>query len=120
MQVHPVHGKVLVNGQPAEGATVVLYGTTPELQGLGTVAPSGTTDADGEFDLRSYDPGDGAPAGEYNVTVVWPEKSFPGADEEFHKPGDQLGGKYADPKSTPLSVQIEEGTNELAPFELEK
>lgn len=118
MQVYPVSGQVLVDGQPAEGAEVVLYGATPELQGRGTVAPSAETDANGEFTLRSYDPGDGAPAGEFKVTIVWPAPPPQGADSEFYEPVDRLGGAYATPDATPLTVTIEKGSNSLPPFEL--
>jgi hypothetical protein len=34
--------------------------------------PFGTAGADGSFGLTTSRPGDGAPAGEYRVTVIWP------------------------------------------------
>lgn len=116
--VYPVSGKVLVNGQPAEGAKVVLYGATDALSGPGAPIPDGTTDAEGVFHLRSFDPADGAPAGQFKVSIEWPEPIPPNADQEFYRPKDRLQGRYQDPEKSGLVVTIEEGGGELAPFEL--
>lgn len=116
--VFPVSGVITVEGKPAEGAEVVLYGDSPELSGKGTVIPSGTTDTEGRFVLRSYDPGDGAPAGTYRVSVHWPEPIPPGADEEMFEPKDRLNEKYLDPKTSEITLQVPEGGGELPPIEL--
>jgi hypothetical protein len=118
MQVYPVTGKVTVGGQPAEGAELVFYGATPDLKGPGTIPPVGTTDANGEFALTSYEPDDGAPAGKFQVTVFWPEPIPEGADEEMFQPKDRLKEKYLDPETSQLSAEIPVGGAELAPFEL--
>lgn len=118
MQVYPVTGKVTVGGQPAEGAEVVFYGATPDLKGPGTIPPVGTTDANGEFSLTSYEPDDGAPAGKFQVTVFWPEPIPEGADEEMFQPKDRLKEKYLDPETSQLSAEIPVGGAVLAPFEL--
>jgi hypothetical protein len=59
----PVTGKVLHKDQPVEGATVIFepVGSTP--------AATGQTDAAGRFQLTTFDPNDGAVAGEYKVAV---------------------------------------------------
>jgi len=67
-RLYPVHGKILFEGQPARGATLVLHA-------LGNSAPNGIkprafVDRDGAFEVFTYAAGDGAPAGEYAVTVV--------------------------------------------------
>lgn len=118
MTVYRVRGKVTVDGQPADGARVVLYGATPDLQGYGTVAPAGVTNENGEFQLRSYDPNDGAPAGKFNVTIHWPEPIPEGADEEMYEPKDRLAGRYLNPQQSGLSVEVPKGGGELPPFEL--
>src|SRR5438309_11518461 len=91
--VHPVTGKVLVNGRPAEKAMVVFHP-------LGTadpraLKPLGTVGADGTYRLTSYLTGDGAPEGEYAVTVVWPGGPPPKAPDDL--PPDRPQGRYADP-----------------------
>jgi hypothetical protein len=118
MEVYPVTGKVTVGGQPAEGAEVVFYGATPDLQGPGTVAPAGTTDKDGVFQLRSYEPNDGAPAGKFNVTVFWPEPIPEGVDEEMYQPKDRLKQRYLNPEKSGLTAEVPVGGAELPPFEL--
>jgi hypothetical protein len=117
VDVYPVKGKVLVGGQPAEGAQVVFYPQSPELQGPGMPVPEGTTDSDGQFELQSFDPADGAPAGDFNVTVSWPEptpENFSGIID----PKDRLGGRYVDPQRSGLTVTVEKGGGELPPLEL--
>jgi hypothetical protein len=108
--VYPVRGQVFVDGQPAAQAFVVLH---PE----GEVNPQadrpyGHVGADGSFTLTTYDPGDGAPAGEYVVTVVWlaPAKS--------EDPPDRLAGRYRDPKTSKLRATVRNGPTELAPYQL--
>jgi hypothetical protein len=117
MKVYPVSGKVTVGGQPAAGAQVVFYGATPELTGPGTVAPAGTTDENGAFTLRSYEAGDGAPAGKFKVTVIWPEPTPEGAGEMFQAK-DRLNGQYDSPDKSNLTVDVPEGGGELPPIAL--
>jgi hypothetical protein len=119
LQVYPASGKVTIKGQPVEGARVALFGSAPELTGPGTVVPVGTTDANGAFQLRSYEPEDGAPAGEFKVTVIWPEPIPPNVDQEMYKPKDRLGGRYSNPQKSGLTATVPEGCGELPPFELQ-
>jgi hypothetical protein len=116
--LYPASGQVTVGGQPAAGAEVVFYGATSDLQGPGTIAPVGTTDENGRYQLSSYGVDDGAPAGKFNVTVHWPEPIPPGADEEMYQPKDRLKQKYLDPKSAGITMEIPVGGGELPPIAL--
>ncbi len=59
-----VSGKVTYKNEPVEGATVVLV---PEVaEGQGAV---GSTDANGNYQLGTFEEGDGAVAGKYKVRV---------------------------------------------------
>ncbi len=109
--VYPVRGKVFLAGQPTEGALVIFHPVDdPDVPPL---RPSGTVAADGSFTLSSYVLKDGAPVGEYRVTILWvPELSTnPNAP-------DKLQGRYADPKTSGLRAQVKAEPNELPPFEL--
>ena len=117
MEVFPTSGIVRVGGQPVSGATVVLFGATPEVSGPGTVPPQGVTDESGAFRLTSYELDDGAPAGAFKVTVFWPEPTPDNAGEMF-QPKDRLKGKYSNPETSGLTAEISEGGGELPPFEL--
>jgi hypothetical protein len=69
-KTYAVEGKVLHGGRPAAGARVVFHpkdNADPQAP-----RPHGTAGADGSFHLTTNRPGDGAPAGEYSVTVPSP------------------------------------------------
>jgi hypothetical protein len=107
----PVSGQLLVNGQPAEGAAVVLR--HKEDWGEKTIVPIGWTDEDGRFTLSTYGVKDGAPAGDYKVEIAWP------AYRKGRNIGpDKLGGKYTDADKSGLTVVIQERDNVLEPFRL--
>jgi hypothetical protein len=65
---------VLVDGQPAKDCLVFLHRTFADDHPR-RVSPYGVTDADGNFAIGSYSVGDGAPEGEYIVTIEWKERS---------------------------------------------
>lgn len=105
-------GKLTDGSKPVAGAQVVFHpvgGTT------GTPKPSGKTDANGEFQLTTYVGHDGAPAGQYRVSVeLWKTTS---ADAG---PVNQLPAKYADPEKSGLTAVVNAGPNELRPFVVKK
>ena len=113
--VYPTSGKVFFKGKPAEWARVTLV----PLQDKDPKKPKPGAQArgDGEFRLSTYASYDGAPAGRYAVTIVYPSP-VKKVDDENAGP-DLLQGRYANPKTTPLSVEINEGTNDLEPFKLQ-
>ncbi len=117
IEVFPTQGKVLVNGQPADGARVVFYPEAPEVDFKKMPTPAATTDASGQYQLESYKPKDGAPAGNYKVTVVWLEPPPPNAQGIFDQK-DRLGGRFASPDSSKLTATVEDGGGEIPPFEL--
>jgi len=111
--VHPTAGRLLTAaGKPAAGATVSFHpvGRAEALP----FTPFGDVDADGNFRLTSYQSGDGAPAGDYDVTVSWRTASPEG---EAIGP-DRLKGKYANPKKPLCRATVREGENRLEPFHL--
>ncbi len=108
-----VSGKVLFNQKPAAYALVVFH---PVKDTKLDMRPNGYTDKEGVFRLSTYSDGDGAPAGDYLVTVIWTGAN-PDTEEVAEAP-DKLQGRYADPKTSGLKVTVKEGPNQLAPFEL--
>jgi hypothetical protein len=122
VEVYPVSGTVLVDDRPAEGAKVVFYPLSEELKQPGMPVPYAFTGPDGGFRLRSYDPEDGAPAGEFNVSVFWPGASVEAENsggEEMKEAKDRLGNRYLDPNKSGLKATVEEGGAELPPFKLQ-
>jgi hypothetical protein len=132
--VAPVSGQVLYRGHPAASALVTFVPVDTATSS--PVRPQAVTGPDGKFVLGSYSTDDGAPTGEYVVLVVWagpkqPPKAAPGkeankeAEVGFDTGGaeegqmkDFLGGRYRNPKTSPLRVTIEPGASELKPIEL--
>jgi hypothetical protein len=113
--VYPAHGQVLWEGKPLPGALVLLHPQNqPELAKLRPIA---YTAADGTFEFTTFEKGDGAPAGEYTVTVEWRR---PAREEDELPPANSLPHRYSQPDSTPLRLQINQGTNELPALELKR
>jgi hypothetical protein len=109
---HRVVGQVLFDGKPLVQAIITFHSTDPKFPAK--LKPSGETLADGTFLITTFKEGDGAPAGEYVVTITWPERD----EKDKIKPGtDRLKGRYADVEKSPLRVTITTGMNQLK-FEL--
>jgi hypothetical protein len=120
--VYAVRGKVLCNGQPAVHAFVIFHpvGGSEVVQRM---RPYGTVGPDGTFALNTYRDGDGAPLGEYAVTIEWPSADpwnppDPGDPESAPTGPDRLRGRYANPDTSGLRATVTEGENELEPFEI--
>jgi hypothetical protein len=111
--LYRAEGRVEVGGEPAEGVQVVLH-PADRPGDLDALRPRGTTGPDGSFEVGTFEPGDGAPAGRYVATLFWPDVP-PGPTP----PNDLLGGRHADPATSGLEVTIPEGPTELEPFRVE-
>ena len=119
VKVYPVSGKVSVRGTPAEGARVVFYPVSEELKKPGMPIPYGTTDSQGNFKLRSFDPDDGAPEGDYKISVIWLDVPPGKAEENPLSAKDRLSGQYSNPQTSKLTAKVEKGGGEIPPFELQ-
>ena len=114
--VYPVTGVVRVQGNEADNAQVILHPLNPPaIDGL-TTRPMASAGPDGAFAITTFTTGDGAPPGEYAVTIEWRAR----ADGPFDSgTPDKLRGKYSDPATTPLRAIVEEKPNALPPFDLQ-
>ena len=112
--VFPVEGQVLIQGKAEEGVEVTFRSTDSTQQSR----PHAVTDAEGKFRLRTNQDGDGAPAGEYVVTLYWPELSGKDLANAAHAPPDRLGQRFLDPKKSPLRATVAEEPTVLPPFEI--
>jgi len=106
-QVAPVSGSVTYNGKPVASGTVTFHPA-----GGGRPA-SGQLDADGRFELSTFDRGDGAVLGKHRVTVVAYDASTdpsiaPDSADVYAVPE-----KYTEPETTPLEVEVTEGGNTM-------
>ena len=110
--VYPVHGEVRVAGQAPTHAMVTFHPVAGDSQGA--VHPTGQVDEKGRFTLTSYASGDGAPAGEYRVTVAW--FLWSGRPGDDSPPANYLPARYARPETTPLHAVVRKGVVDLQPF----
>ena len=113
-RLYAVTGSLRINGEPAKDVNVMFTPVAP-LEGVtAPLSPTAVTGKDGTFRLMSFKPGDGAPAGDYLITIVYPMNRF-----NKHLAGiDRLKGKFANPKTSKLTAKVEPKSNELAPFEV--
>lgn len=109
---YPASGQISINGQPPAGAVVELHavGEVPDARNS---RPWAVVQDDGSFTLTTYEAGDGAPVGEYAVTVRWPP------DVSQPSLADRLGGAYATTERSRWNVTISNGDNALAPIEID-
>ncbi len=109
-----VSGRVVFNGEPVEGAIVTF---------IAPGAPrfaSGVTDAEGTFELTTFEKGDGAVVGDCVVTVAKTEAgSGPKNAEDLAKgipvvPAKQLlPEKYSSVGKSPIKETVTEGVNNI-------
>jgi ribosomal protein S27AE len=129
LSVYKVEGVVLFQGEPASGARVTLF---PEFNKKHRYFPSGKVGPDGKFQLTTYAPDDGAPAGRYKVTIVrgqmdmqlFEELSKTKTPEEVRRIAedmaqDPLYSQYAEPSKSGLTAEITAGTNKPLEFKLD-
>jgi hypothetical protein len=110
----PAGGKVkLKKSAVPAGALVVFHAADPALEKAVRGKPVGRVGDDGTFALGTYADGDGAPPGEYGVTIDWRK---PVKDAKFSL-GDAGGGgggpalrpKYGDPGNPAFKVTVTPG-----------
>lgn len=114
---YPVTGRFLFQGAPVDGA-FVKFTPVEGTDDPGALTSQGETDSEGNFTLSTYEKGDGAPAGRYAVTLIWPTQR--GNRMKSRDPGpDRLRRRFADPKRARWTVEITDGENVLEPFVIE-
>jgi hypothetical protein len=121
LPVYRAGGAVTVGGRPAAGVLVLLHPADGTPAAAARVIPSATTGGDGAFQLTSFDQGDGAPAGDYAVTLAW-YQGDPRAGSGKRRPAvggikpDRFKGTFSDPKRPAWRVTIVNGDNALGSF----
>lgn len=117
--VYKVRGRVAYEGTPMAGAVLTFHSADAKDR---TTPAHATADADGRYDLYTYRPGDGAPAGDQIVTIYWPgprPKAAPkGVTADADDPGamstvDKLDGRYATVGASKLRATVAPKDNEI-------
>jgi hypothetical protein len=117
--VYPVKGKILVNGKPAHDCQVYLNRTSSDPKAV-RVKPQGLTDENGDFQITTYENNDGAPEGEYVVTIEWHGRT--GLTKENLDGADKLAGTFAKTEKTKgmpgFVIKVGRSPLDLPPFDL--
>ena len=130
----PVEGKVTLGGKPVDGAVVTFHSKG------GGLSASGKTDAEGNFKLTTINTNDGAPPGEFTVTIAKQETKSGGGGVDISSGEygeaygqammaagtntmnkymkDVLPSKYADPGQSGLVRTVVKGEENNFTFEL--
>jgi hypothetical protein len=112
LPTYPAKGTVKINGVAAEGAIVRLYPVNPQPESKSPVVPTGRVQADGSFELMTYKTGDGAPEGDYVMTVEWPDPQINAAQGGMPEdPPDRLQGRFAKRDTSKLKTHISTSDN---------
>jgi hypothetical protein len=113
---YPVKGQLLVQGKPAEGALIIFRPAAeakPEEWSAGF--PRAHVASDGTFEVGTYDERDGAPAGDYVLSVSW---VMPNPLNEEAPGIDKLAGRYADAATSKLTAKVEPRPTDLPAIRL--
>jgi hypothetical protein len=117
--LYPVSGKVMCDNSPAEGAVVTFYPDGPVTNK--STLPQGVVDAHGVFQISTFHKGDGAPAGNYKVTVNWTKRM-----KELRPDTDEndsvllINESFSRPDKSGFSALVKAGPNELPAFVVER
>lgn len=105
LPVFPVSGSILVDGKPPVGAEIRCRPGTPLKDPANrTIAPFAFVEKDGSFRIGTYSGDDGAPPGDYALTIVWPVITVEGGEEI--RGADRLKGRFENPDHPIATVTV--------------
>lgn len=111
--LHHVEGKVTFEGKPAGGA-IVLYHPVGD-DSAESIKPRAISGTDGKYVLSYVGDEDGAPAGEYRVTVKWTRSG-----DHPEQGTDLLPSRYHDSTSSGLRVTVKAESRQVIDLNLKR
>lgn len=132
LSVSPVQGRVTFSGKAVPRARVVFVpADSTASEGKKRVLPFADTDAQGNFEMKTYVDGDGAPPGKYRVSIIGIIGRSSGGVGKDNPGGESSNGpnqglvipadivkKFGDAETSGIEVTVQPGENKLQPFEL--
>jgi hypothetical protein len=112
---YPVRGKVTSKGRPLPEAMIVLHRIGGDVEG--NQKPLAYSGISGNFSFTTFKQNDGAPPGEYAITVEL-QGLQTGGEEPVRSGPNILPPKYAKPGTSGLKCTIVEGENQIPPIEI--
>jgi len=111
----PVKGSAKYKNKPLAEAMIVFHRVGGDVEG--NQKPMATTDANGNFSLTTFHQNDGAPPGEYAITVELRAPVVVG-EEVIRNGPNLLPKRYSQPDSSGLKYTVVEGDNEVPLIEI--
>mgnify|MGYP002383080171 CR=1 FL=1 len=118
----PVTGKVMYRKTTVPtGAQVVFHPLDPLVEKKIGGKPRGIVKEDGTYTLTMYSPDDGAPEGEYGVTIDWRAKPKEGGmlGDEGRSTKPLLKPKYSTPNKPAFKVTVKKGEKNEHNFDVD-
>lgn len=112
----PTSGTVTFDGKPISGAEVTFVPVGTDVPN--SVRPSATTKADGTFKLTTHAQDDGAPVGEYQVSILWHPLVDTGSGPS--RGGNKLPERYSRPETSKITATVKPEGGAIPPFSLTK
>jgi len=121
----------MFRGQGVPKATVIFFPADDAVEDAKKMRPFADTDGEGKFAMKTYVRGDGVPPGKYRVSIIGIGGRQSGGSGKDQPGGEQEGSpvatvaippatanKYGNVDTAGIEVTIQEGENNLPPFEL--
>jgi hypothetical protein len=118
LPLFPVTGKLMMDGQPMVGATILFNPSQEFPPGAAKQRPRATADADGSFQVSTYTNQDGAPAGDYKVTISWKGDQEGVTSEQQGDLPEKAPETVQDARWSKLRVKVKEEENTLPTWDL--
>ena len=116
VELHPVRGRVFLEAQPLADAVLMFHSVEPTPH----PRPRARSAEGGAFEVTTFRLHDGAPAGEYRVTISC-KGPYEGKSEDRETEAEELLPRiYQRPETTPLTVEVRPGENDLGVLALRR
>jgi hypothetical protein len=118
LPLFPVEGKLVMNGEPMANATILFHPVRKMPDGAAHQRPRAVAGSDGSFKVSTYANDDGAPAGEYKVTISWKGDTTGVTSEEQQDLPEKVSETFQQARASRIRIKINEEENKLPTWDL--
>ncbi len=119
LPVFPVKGKLIMDGKPMIAAAIIFNPVQKFPKEAAKLLPRAIADENGDFTVSTYGDGDGAPAGDYKITISWKGaeavEMTDGARGELEEKAPE---GYQSPRMSRIRIKVKEEPNTLPTWDL--
>jgi hypothetical protein len=119
LAVFPVKGKLMMDGKPMVAAAIIFNPVTQFPKGSAQVQPRATADENGDFTVWTYANDDGAPAGDYKITISWKGAEAVGlTDGGRGEIDEKVPEAFQTARTSKIRIKVKEEPNTLPTWDL--